>query len=93
MMTLDAALHIPANVSFCVVGQNAFLLNTRANQYYALEESGARLWDLLKEGKPLRASCQTLLDEYEVEPAQLEQDVFELIGDLMENGLVELDQA
>lgn len=89
MLTLDIALRIPANVSFSVVGEDAFLLNTHTNQYFALEEVGARLWALLSDGKSLRASYQILLDEYKIEPARLEQDLLELVSDLMGNGLIE----
>jgi hypothetical protein len=92
MLTLDAVLRIPAQVSFSVVGQDAFLLNTQTNRYFALEEVGARLWELLKDGNPLRESYQVLLDEYDVAPDELEQHVMELVSSLMENGLVELDE-
>ena len=92
MLTLSTSLHIPDNISFSVVGQDAFLLNTQTNKYYALEEVGARLWGLLKEGNSLQKSFRVLLDEYEVDPVQLEQDVLELVSSLMENGLLELDQ-
>ena len=93
MLTLDAALQISESIIFTIVGQDAFLLNTQTNKYYALEEVGTRLWELLKDGKQLKESYQILLDEYEVDPAQLELDVLELVGDLMENGLVEFFQA
>jgi hypothetical protein len=90
MLTLDTALRIPAHVSFSVVGEDAFLLNMQTNKYYGLEKVGARLWELLKEGKSLKEGCRILLDEYEVAPAQLEQDILELVQRLMENNLVEI---
>jgi len=93
MLTLDTPLLIPENITFSVVGQDAFLLNTQTNKYYALEEVGTRVWELLKDGKRLREGYQILLDEYEVDPAQLELDLLELVGDLMENGLVEFFQT
>ncbi|MBI5351807.1 MAG: PqqD family protein [Chloroflexi bacterium] len=93
MITLDASLHIPANISFSVVGQDAFLLNTITNKYFALEDVGTRMWELLKEGNPLRECVRILADEYEVTPGQLEQDILELMQRLLENGLVELDQT
>jgi len=93
MLTLDSTLHIPANVSFSVVGEDAFLLNTRTNKYFALEKVGTRMWELLNEGKPLREAYQTLLDEYEVTQTQLEQDVLELLDHMMDNGLVEIVQG
>jgi hypothetical protein len=90
MLTLDTALHIPANVSFSVVGEDAFLLNTQTNKYYGLEKVGARLWELLNEGKSLKDAHQIILSEYEVDPAQLEQDILELLEGLREHGLVEI---
>jgi hypothetical protein len=93
MLTLEAVLHIPANVSFSVVGEDAFLLNTTTNQYYGLEKVGARLWQLLNENNSLRSVHQILLKEYMVEPAELERDLLEVVAHLMENGLVVLVEA
>ena len=90
MLTLDSTLRIPANVSFSVVGEDAFLLNTQTNKYYGLEKVGARLWELLNEGKSLKDAHQIILSEYEVDPAQLEQDILELLERLREHGLVEI---
>ena len=89
MLTLDTHVQIPVNLASTLLEEDAVLLNTRTNRYYALDGAGARLWGLLKEEKPLREAYKTLLDEFEVEPAQLEQDVLDLLGQLMENGLVE----
>jgi hypothetical protein len=90
MLTLNTALHIPINVSFSVVGEDAFLLNTQTNKYYGLEKVGTRLWELLNEGKSLKDAHQIILKEYEIGPGQLEQDILELANHLLENGLVEL---
>jgi hypothetical protein len=58
-----------------------------------LDEVGARLWGFLRDGKSLRESYQEILSEYEVDSAQLEQDVLELLEKLKEQGLVEVIQA
>ena len=93
MLTLDDNLHIPGSVSFTFVDEDAILLNMQTNQYYLLDEVGAQLWRLLRDGKSLLESYHKLLEEYEVDPAQLEQDVLELLGKLKEQGLVEIVQA
>jgi hypothetical protein len=93
MLTLDSILSVPPTVLCTSVDAEAVFLNTRTNQYYALEEVGARLWGLLIEGKRLRECHQMLLEEFEVDPAQLEGDMLELLTDLMENGLVEIVEA
>jgi len=93
MLTLDATLRIPAHVLFTTVDQDAVLLNTLTNKYYTLNEVGARFWNLHTEGKTLREAYQALLEEFEVESPQLEQDLLELVEHLHENNLVEIIEA
>ena len=90
MLTLESALRIPANVSFSVVGEDAFLLNTQTNKYYGLSKVGARLWQLLGTGRTVREAHQTLLSEYTVETDQLKEDLLELLENMRKNGLVEI---
>jgi hypothetical protein len=93
MLTLDANVRIPVSLASTLLEEDAVLLNTKTNRYYALDGAGARMWGLLKEKKPLREAYNTLLDEFEVEPIQLEQDMLDLLGQLMDNGLVEVVKA
>jgi hypothetical protein len=91
VLTLDASIHIPATVTFNFVEHSAVLLNKQTNQYYMLDEVGARLWELLQDGKSLRDGYLLLLEEYEVDSSRLELDVLELLEDLKQHGLVEVD--
>ena len=93
MLSLDAALKIPASVLYTTVDQDVVLLNTLTNQYFALDEVGARFWVLLSEGKTLRETHRSLLEEYEVEALTLEQDLLELIEDLRKNELIKIPEA
>ncbi len=77
MLTLNSKLRLPEQVVFTFVGEDAILLNTRTNQYFALDDVGRRLWGLMSEGKDLRESHAALLEEYEVEPDRLEVDLLE----------------
>ncbi len=44
-------------------------------------------------GVPFVLPMESILAEYEVDGAQLERDLLDLVGDLMENGLVESASA
>ena len=91
MLTLDVRLHIPDHILFTpTTSEYVILLNTRLRQYYELDEIGVRLWNMLNEDRSLREIHQALSDEYEVPPQQLEQDLLELIGEMLKNGLVEI---
>ncbi len=93
MLTLDSTLIIPNYISFTTVEEDAILLNTRTNKYFALEKVGARLWVIFKDDKNLRDAFQSLLEEYDVESVQLERDVLELVQQLAENQLVKIVEA
>jgi hypothetical protein len=90
MLTLDSILHLPAYISYTTVEEDVILLNTQTNKYFALDDVGARLWNLLSGGKRLRECYEVLLQEYEVNPTQLEQDTLELLEQLRKNDLVEI---
>ncbi len=90
MLTIHSALRIPAHVSFSVVGEEAFLLNAQTNKYYGLQEVGARLWEMLAEGKSLQEARQALSGEYAVSAEELERDLLELLEEMQKNGLVEV---
>jgi hypothetical protein len=93
MVTLDVAVKIPASILYTSVEDGAILLNTRTNKYYSLNEVGMGFWKHLSSGKNCRECCQTLLKEFEVDPAQLESDLVHLLEALVENGLLEIDAA
>jgi predicted transcriptional regulator len=64
------------------------LLDLASESYFGLDEVGTRVWQLLQSGKNQPAIVDTLLEEYEVERAKLEQDVAELLNRLSDAGLV-----
>lgn len=72
-------------------GDEAVLLDMASERYFGLNPVGARLWALLGED-PLLANAHTrLLNEYDVPPAQLEQDLVRVVRQLAEAGLVRVD--
>lgn len=93
MLSLSSSVRIPAHVMFSVVGEEAFLLNTRTNRYFLLDAVGVCLWECLTAGQTLQQAYQDLLLEYKVDGVQLQQDLLELLAKLQENSLVEIIQA
>ena len=90
MLTLDSDIQIPSYVISTTVDQDAVLLNTKTNKYYALDEVGACFWALITKNKTLQEAYRQLLDEYAVSPDELRKDLLELISDLVENKLVQI---
>lgn len=87
-MNLSDSLSIPSQVMARTVGDETVILDLASGTYFGLDPVGARIWQLIGEGKTLAEICATMLDEYEVERAQLEVDLLRLTGELLERGLV-----
>jgi hypothetical protein len=72
------------------LGEEAVILNVKTGIYFGLNEVGARIWKLIQEPVAISRVVQTLLNEYDVEQDQCEQEVLSLIQDLMNAALVEV---
>jgi len=65
------------------------LVNLRTNEIHALNETGARIWELLVEGRSRAAIESALLEEYDVPPTELASEMDTLLHRLREVGAVE----
>jgi coenzyme PQQ synthesis protein D (PqqD) len=64
------------------------LVHLGTDRIYALNETGARFWELLAAGGDRAAISVQLLDEFAVEPAKLDAEIEALVADLARAGLV-----
>lgn len=84
---------IPDDVLFRNLDGESVLLNLENENYYGLDEVGTRMWDVLTTSTSIQAAYDTLLSEYEVAPEVLQRDINRLIEDLLEQGLVEINNG
>ena len=87
-MNLSNSVNIPSQVMAQTVGEETVILDLASGTYFGLDPVGARIWQLLAEGKTLAEVCDTLLEEYEVSREQLEQDTLDLAQKLEAQGLI-----
>lgn len=66
----------------------AVLLNLANELYFGLDEVGYRMYSLITTSPSLHAAYQALSDEYDVEPAQLQQDFDKLVSELIAADLI-----
>jgi hypothetical protein len=66
------------------------IVNFDNGVYYGLDPTGARIWNLLSEPSTVDELCDTLARVYDVDRSTLESDVRAFVGDLAEQGLVEI---
>ena len=89
-MNLTDKPTIPTQVMARQVGDETVILDLGSGTYFGLDPVGARIWQLIGEGKTLGEICDTMLDEYDVTREALERDVVELAAKLLEQKLISI---
>jgi len=79
----------PVQVSTSL-GAETVILGLAAEEYYSLQEAGARIWEIIEEPSTVRQVLETLLREYAVEPERCERDLLAVLQDMADEGLVEV---
>lgn len=92
-MELTQKVSLAPEVLMQELGSEAVFLNCDREEYFSLDEVGARMLAVLQESPSIQAACDVLLEEYEVEPEQLQQDLLNLIRELEAHGLVKIASA
>jgi hypothetical protein len=80
----------PAHVLVRILGQESVLLNLETEQYFGLDETGTRMWQLVTSSPSIDAAYQELLAEFDVEPDLLRSNFAELLSRLVDSGLLEV---
>src|SRR5919199_3561270 len=86
-------LSVAPDVLFRVLGDEAVLVNLQTQRYLGLNGAGTRMWTLLGSASSIQDAYDRLLEEYDVDPAQLHADLEEFIDRLMDQALVQTHRA
>jgi hypothetical protein len=78
------------DVLFRIIGDEAVILNLKSELYLGLDPIGTRIWTVLQGSPSIQAAHASLLDEFEVEPERLRQDMDRLLDQMLAQGLIEL---
>lgn len=79
----------PGDVLVQELAGEAVLLHLGRGYYFGLNEVGTAVWKELMNGVAVRQAYERLLDEFDVTPDQLRQDVTALVHDLLSHGLLQ----
>ncbi|HET7621599.1 MAG TPA: PqqD family peptide modification chaperone [Gemmatimonadaceae bacterium] len=74
---------------FATLSDGAVVLDIQTKKYFSLNETGARIWALVREGLDTDAIISVLLDEYDVTRAAAEEAVTSLVQSLAAEKLIE----
>jgi len=66
------------------------LLNIKNGKYFSLNETGARIWELLQVSVDQEQLISSMLKEYSVEEIKLRADIVQLLEKLKEAELIRI---
>ena len=92
-MNLADKVTIPAQVMARQVGEETVILDLASGTYFGLDPVGARIWQLLSEGKTQAEVCESMLGEYEVSQEEIERDLSNVLDAVVEKGLIKLESG
>ncbi len=93
MLTFGDRAAAPSHVLVRFLDQESVLLNLETEKYFGLDETGTRMWQLVTTAPNINAAYQELLAEYDVHPELLRENLTELVGHLVEHGLLQVSPA
>jgi len=90
MLTFTDRGAVPAHVLVRFLDRESVLLNLETERYFGLDETATRMWQLVTGSQDIEAAYQELLAEFDVEPELLRTNLTDLLGQLAENGLLQV---
>jgi hypothetical protein len=81
---------VPKHVLVRHLDGESVMLNLETEQYFGLDATGTRMWQLVTAAPTVDAAYAQLLDEFEVEPELLRTNLTELLSRLLENDLLSI---
>ena len=70
--------------------EELIMTNLETGEYYGLDSSGRRIWDLLATPTSVDQLCSVLMKEYSVGRSQCEEDVIAFVSELQREGLISI---
>lgn len=81
-------ISVPDHVITRVVGGSTVILDVQSGRSFTLDAVGSRVWSLLVSTGSVRMALDSLVSEFNAEPAQVEHDVLQLVERLADASLV-----
>ena len=81
---------VPSHVLVRFLDKESVLLNIETERYFGLDETGTRMWQLVTAAPKIEVAYEQLLEEYDVQPELLRENLTDLLNQLVENGLLQV---
>lgn len=90
MVLFTDRISVPSHVLVRFLEGESVLLNLDTERYFGLDGTGTRMWKAVTAAPDIDSAYQELLEEFDVDPELLRSNLTDLLGQLLENGLLEV---
>ena len=88
---LPRKVKISDSVLFQQINNECVLLDMDSEQYFGLDDVGARMWQVLSEDGDTEKAITVLLAEYDTDEKTLRQDLITLLAELGNQKLISIE--
>lgn len=89
-LTPETVVRQTPNQVSAEMGDETAVLNMDSGQYFGLNISSSEIWEFIEEPRAIREICEHLQTQFEVDAEQCKKEVFDHLGKLIEDELVEI---
>ena len=89
-ISFTARVSIPDEILVRRIEDESIILNLNNENYYGLDATGTRMWSVLTSSGSIQETFETLRTQYDVNDATLKSDMVDFVGQLAEQGIIEL---
>ena len=93
MLSFSDRVEVPKYVMVRFLEKESVFLNLDTEHYYGLDEIGTRMWQVVTVAPSIEDAYAQLLGEFDVEAGLLRQNLSELLGQLIDIGLLRVHFA
>ena len=93
MVSFADRVAVPPHVLVRFLENESVLLNLETERYYGLDDTGTRMWQVVTKSASIDEGFAELLKEFDVEEELLRLNLSELLGQLVEHGLLQVHSA
>jgi hypothetical protein len=72
------------------IGEELMMMSADSSAYLSLSGSGGRIWELLEEPRTLAGLCEALAAEYDVQPAEVRDEVLAFLERLQLQNAIQI---
>ena len=93
MVSFADRVAVPPHVLVRFLENESVLLNLETERYFGLDDTGTRMWQVVTKSASIDEGFAELLKEFDVEEELLRLNLSELLGRLVEHGLLKVHSA